>query len=99
MNVKNASLQSTLEEEVYMTLPSIYENNSNKDFMCKLNKSTYDLKQSPQVWYDKLNHSLLLYNFTKSLADSFMFVKYSNDIITVVLVYVDDIIVTRNNEK
>jgi Reverse transcriptase (RNA-dependent DNA polymerase) len=99
MNVKNASLQSTLEEEIYMTLPSGYENNSNKDLMCKLNKSTYGLKQSPQAWYDKLNHSLLLYNFTKSLADSFMFVKYSNDIITIVLVYVDDIIATRNNEK
>jgi Reverse transcriptase (RNA-dependent DNA polymerase) len=68
MNVKNVFLQDTLEENVYMTLPPRYENNSNKDLVCKLNKSIYSLKQSPQAWYDKISLSLLLYNFTKKLS-------------------------------
>jgi Reverse transcriptase (RNA-dependent DNA polymerase) len=49
-----------------MTLPLGYENDSNKDCVCKLNKSIYGLKQSPRAWYDKLNNSLLLHNFTKA---------------------------------
>jgi Reverse transcriptase (RNA-dependent DNA polymerase) len=99
MDVKNAFLQGTLEEEVYMTLPHGYENDSNKDLVCKLNKSIYGLKQSLHVWYDKLSHSLLLHDFTKSSADSSMFVKHSDSTTTIVFVYVYDIIVTGNNEK
>jgi Reverse transcriptase (RNA-dependent DNA polymerase) len=99
MDVKNAFLQGTLEEEVYMTLPPGYENNSNKDLVCKLNKSIYGLKQSSRAWYDKLSHSLLSHDFVKSLRDSSIFVQHSGDIIIIVLVYVDDIIITGNNEK
>jgi Reverse transcriptase (RNA-dependent DNA polymerase) len=82
-----------------MTLPLGYENNSNKDLVCKLNKFIYGLKQSPRAWYGKLSHSLLSHNFIKSSADSSMFVQHSGDIIIIVLVYVCDIIVTGNNEK
>jgi Reverse transcriptase (RNA-dependent DNA polymerase) len=99
MDAKNAFLQGTLEEEVYMTLPPRYENDSNKDLVCKLNKFIYDLKQSSRVWYGKLSHSLLSHNFVKSSADSSMFVQHSGDTTVIVLVYVDDIIITGNNEK
>jgi Reverse transcriptase (RNA-dependent DNA polymerase) len=92
-------LQGTLEEEVYMSLPPSYKNESNNNLVCKLNKSIYKLKQSPRVWYDKLNHSLLLHDFVTSSANSSMFVKHSNNKTTIVLVYVDDIIVTGNNEE
>jgi Reverse transcriptase (RNA-dependent DNA polymerase) len=98
MDVKNAFLQCTLEEKVYMTLPHGYKDDSNKDLVCKLNKSIYGLKQSPRAWYGKLSHSLLLYNFVKSTTDSSMFIKHSGSTTTIVLVYVDDIIITGNNE-
>jgi Reverse transcriptase (RNA-dependent DNA polymerase) len=62
-------------------------------------KSIYDLKQSPRAWYDKLSHSLLLRNFDKSSADFFIFVKLSDGTTVIVLVYVDNIIITGNNEK
>jgi Reverse transcriptase (RNA-dependent DNA polymerase) len=67
--------------------------------VCKLNKFIYGLKQSPRAWYDKLSHSLLSHNFVKSSADSSIFVQHSGDIIIIILVYVDDIIITENNEK
>jgi Reverse transcriptase (RNA-dependent DNA polymerase) len=99
IDIKNAFLQGTLEEDIYMTLPPRYENDSNKDLVCKLNKSIFGLKQSPREWYGKFNHSLLSHNFVKSSADSSMFVQHSSDTIVIVLVYVDDIIITWNNEK
>ena len=41
MDVKNAFLQGTLEEEVYMSLPPGYGKNQNCNLACKLKKSIY----------------------------------------------------------
>jgi Reverse transcriptase (RNA-dependent DNA polymerase) len=99
MNVQNAFLQGVLDEEVYMTLPPGYNTTLDSSQVCKLKKSIYGLKQSPRVWYSKLSSSLLKNNFVKSTADSSMFIKYKHDCTTIILVYVDDIIITGNNNE
>ncbi|XP_078160139.1 uncharacterized protein LOC144555617 [Carex rostrata] len=99
MDVKNAFLQGILEEEVYMTLPPGHKNISNPSMVCKLKKAIYGLKQSPRAWYAKLSFSLLKNNFIKSTADSSLFVKQSQNYIIIILVYVDDIIITGNNDE
>jgi Reverse transcriptase (RNA-dependent DNA polymerase) len=58
MDVKNTFLQGTLEEEVYMTLPPDHAKENYSNLICRLKKSIYGLKQSPRVWYDKLNSYL-----------------------------------------
>jgi Reverse transcriptase (RNA-dependent DNA polymerase) len=99
MDVKNVFLQGTLEEEVYMALPPGYQTHiKDNNIVCKLNKSIYGLKQSPRAWYAKLSNSLLSHNFIKSSVDSSLFIKHSHNTTTLVLVYVDDIIITGNNE-
>jgi Reverse transcriptase (RNA-dependent DNA polymerase) len=55
MDVKNIFLQGTLEEEVYMTLPSGHKRENMSNFVCRLNKSIYGLKQSLRAWYGKLS--------------------------------------------
>jgi Reverse transcriptase (RNA-dependent DNA polymerase) len=99
MDVKNAFLQGTLKEEVYMTLPPGYKSTSDPSTVCKLKKAIYGLKQSPRAWYARLSFSLLKINFIKSTADSTMFVKHSQKSTTIILVYVDDIIVTGNDNE
>jgi Reverse transcriptase (RNA-dependent DNA polymerase) len=99
MDVKNAFLQGNLEEEVYITLPSGHKNESDPSLVCKLQKAIYGLKQSPRAWYAKLSFSLLKIKFIKSTADSSMFIKHSQNITTIILVYVDDIIITGNNNE
>jgi Reverse transcriptase (RNA-dependent DNA polymerase) len=69
MDVKNAFLQGTLEEEVYMSLPPGYIRENTSNLVCRLNKSIYGLKQSPRAWYDKLSSHLLSYNFKICNAD------------------------------
>jgi Reverse transcriptase (RNA-dependent DNA polymerase) len=98
MDVKNAFLQGTLEEEVYMTLPPGHKRENMSNFVCRLNKSIYGLKQSPRAWYEKLSHFLLSCNFKTSWADTSLFTKHNEHGITVVLVYVDDIIITGNSQ-
>jgi Reverse transcriptase (RNA-dependent DNA polymerase) len=99
MDVKNAFLQGTLKEEVYMTLPPGYKSTSDPSSVCKLKKAIYGLKQSPRAWYARLSFSLLKINFIKSTTDSTMFVKHSQKSTTIILVYVDDIIVTGNDNE
>ena len=49
LDVKNVFLNGDLSEEVYMTVPLGFENNSNQNLVCKLNKSLHGLKQSPHA--------------------------------------------------
>ncbi|KAM1117266.1 hypothetical protein ACFX19_007783 [Malus domestica] len=65
--------------------------------VCKLHKSIYGLKQSPLAWYAKLNHVLEKVGFCRSIAYSSLFVRSNLVGKLVVLIYVDDLIVTGDN--
>ena len=43
-----------LEETIYMEEPKMVENDKYPDYVCKLNKPLYGIKQSPRQWYAKL---------------------------------------------
>ena len=79
-----------------MNLPPGHPNELDKNLVCRLHKSIYGLKQSPRAWYSKLSWELSKLGFTKSSADSCMFTKQSMNSTIIVLVYVDDIIITGN---
>ena len=99
MDVKNAFLHGELEEEVYMRLPPGHPKESDPRLACKLNKALYGLKQSPRAWYAKLSSVLTMNGLQRSDADSSLFVKKGISCITVVLVYVDDIVITGNDHE
>jgi Reverse transcriptase (RNA-dependent DNA polymerase) len=69
MNANNAFLQGTLEEEIYMTIPPGHRKEMDSNFVCRLKKSIYGLKQSPRAWYGKLSSHLLSCNIKISNAD------------------------------
>ena len=97
MDVKNAFLHGDLEEEVYMQLPPGHPQAQNSSMVCKLHKSIYGLKQSPRAWYAKLSSVLEKFGFKRSHADSSLFVRTGSVGKLVVLIYVDDIIITGDN--
>ena len=68
--------------------------------VCKLVKSLYGLKQAPRAWYEKLNGHLLKLNFKHyDLDDAALFVNKVGKTIVYILVYVDDLLMTGNNES
>ncbi|GKD78859.1 ribonuclease H-like domain-containing protein [Tanacetum coccineum] len=96
LDINNAFLYGDLEEDVYTNLPKGYSDKNDKR-VCKLVKSLYGLKQAPRKWNEKLNSVLSDCGFVQSMNDFSLFVKSEKDVILVLLVYVDDIIVTGNN--
>nr|GEX27174.1 zinc finger, CCHC-type [Tanacetum cinerariifolium] len=63
----------------------------------RLVKSLYGLKHAPRKWNEKLTYALLEIGFIQSKCDYSLYVKSVDDIFIVVLVYVDDIVLTGNN--
>ena len=55
------------------------------------------MKQAPRAWYEKLKSCLVKWGFNNSRADTSLFIKHDVKGLIVVLVYVDDILVTRHD--
>ena len=68
--------------------------------VCKLVKSLYVLKQVPHAWYEKLTEHLLKLNFEHfDLDDATLFIKKVGRYVVYLVVYVDDLLMTGNNES
>ncbi|GMI76014.1 hypothetical protein HRI_001270600 [Hibiscus trionum] len=93
LDVNNVFLNGSLDEEVYMRLPLGYTPPiEGQDLVCKLNKSIYGLKQASRQWFAAFSSVVLQFGFIQSPFDHSLFVKGCGDNLTVLLVYVDDII-------
>lgn len=110
IDVTNAFLQGHLDEEIYMDLPQgfrsqgeFHEGLRNKKEVgstkvCKLLKSLYGLKQASRQWNLKFASIMKDADFYQSKHDHSMFIKKKQGFITILLVYVDDIVITGNHE-
>ncbi|GJW41660.1 putative RNA-directed DNA polymerase [Tanacetum coccineum] len=94
-DVKNAFLNGYLKEEVYLDPPPGVECSGNA---CRLNKALYGLKQSPRAWFGRFSSFMKKIGYKHSDADHTLFIKNNNNgKVTTLIVYVDDMVVTRND--
>jgi hypothetical protein len=94
MDAKTAFLNGVIEEEVYIEQPQGFEAEDRKSHVCKLKKAVYGLKQAPRAWYGRIDSFLTSLGFTKSKADSNLYFKVMNDEPIILLLYVDDLFLT-----
>nr|GEV83482.1 hypothetical protein [Tanacetum cinerariifolium] len=92
MYVKTAFLHGSLKEDVYVCQPKGFIDSDHPSDIYKLKKALYGLKQAPRAWYDELSMFLLQNHFFKGTIDPTLFIRLFHDDISVVQVYVDDII-------
>lgn len=62
--------------------------------VCRLHKSIYGLRQAPRTWFDGFSDALLELGFIRSQCDTSMFLHRASHGLTILLLYVDDIIIT-----
>ncbi|WJZ85271.1 hypothetical protein VitviT2T_004816 [Vitis vinifera] len=95
MDVKNAFLNGDLSEEVYMQPPPGLSVESNK--VCHLQGALYGLKQAPRAWFAKFNSTIFCLGYTASLYDYALFLRHTNKDTILLLLYVDDMIITGDD--
>jgi hypothetical protein len=94
MDVKNAFLHGDLHEEVYMEIPPKISTQETKGKVCRLKKSLYGIKQSPRSWFGRFRNEICNVVFKQSNTDHTMFYKRNHDKVIVLIVYVDEIVIT-----
>jgi hypothetical protein len=99
LDVKNAFLHGDLQEEIYMHIPPGFSTAQTRGKVLRLHRSLYDLKQSPRAWFDRFRRSIIQMKYKQSNADHTLFYKCDGDKLAVLIVYVDDIIITGNYEE
>ena len=94
IDVECAYLNSPLDEDIYMEQPDFYKvpGKDRTQYVCKLKKSLYGLKQAGRVSFKYINCILRDMNLNPCVSDRCMYVNTSKDLI--VAVYVDDILVS-----
>ncbi|RDX83657.1 hypothetical protein CR513_35392, partial [Mucuna pruriens] len=85
-DIKNVFLHGDLEEKVYMEIPPGFYSHSEKN-------------KSPRPWFGRFAQVMISLGYKQSQGDHTLFIKHSLDgKLTLLLVYVDDMIVTSDDE-
>lgn len=95
LDIKNVFLHSDLQEEEH-TLGYVAQGESAK--VCCLQKSLYDLKQRLQAWFGQFCEVIQGFSLQKSSCDHSIFYKHLEVGMILLVVYVEDIVITRNDD-
>ncbi len=98
MDVKNVFFHGDLREEVYMEQPPGYVDQTRLNLVCRLKKALYGLKQALRAWSDKIGQYLVTSGFQTSNANFSLYVKKTDHGIVVIVIYVDDLIITGDSD-
>jgi transposase InsO family protein len=94
LDIKTAFLNGDLHEEVYVFQPRGFVQKGHENQVCRLKKALYGLKQAPRAWYEKIHACLTANGFENSPTESTLYVKRANDVLLIIVVYVDDMLLT-----
>ena len=94
LEIKTTFLNGDLQEEVYVKQPLGFAMKEKEHMVCRLHKALYGLKRAPRAWYEKIHKHLIALGFTCSLIESTLYVHKNGVGLIVLVLYVDDILLT-----
>lgn len=97
LDVKNAFLYGELDCDIFMEQPQGFVYKEFPNYACRLKKALYGLKQAPRAWYGKIAQYLTFCVFKTSSSDPSLFIKTHSAKYTMILLYVDDMIITGDD--
>ena len=100
LDVQTAFLNVKVQEEVYVRIPPGYESldaTTGRPKVMKPKKSLYGLRQSARNWFNIIDNSLRNIGFTATASDPCVYMFGSDDNLSVLAMYVDDLILLGGN--
>jgi Reverse transcriptase (RNA-dependent DNA polymerase) len=98
MDVVSAFLNGVLEETVYMEQPEGFVIPGKEDWVCKLSKSLYGLKQAGRTWYQKIDVTLKqTHGFSALSTDQCVYIRKDMASLIIIALYVDDLLIFSNS--
>jgi hypothetical protein len=97
LDVNNAFLNGELCEVVYMCPPPGYS--VPEGMVCHLQRSLYGLKQAPRAWFQRFASVVIVAGFSASAHDPTLLIHMSPRGRTLLLLYVDDMIITGDDPE
>ena len=94
MDVVTTYLYGSLDSDIYMKLPNGFKlpgAGSREQYLIKLNKSLYGLKQSRRMWYNGLSEYLIKEGYKNDSICPCIFIKRYGSKFVIIVVYVDDL--------
>ena len=82
-----------------MEQPSGFVVQGESSMVCKLKKSLYGLKQSPRARFRRFNEVMADFGLKRCGVDHSIFYTHSSAGTILLVVYVDDIVITRDDSK
>ena len=104
LDVSTAFLHSSLEKPVYMEIPEgLIEltdtpTGLDRSYVCRLKRSLYGLKVSPNLWYKKFSGILKKLGFEAYPFQPCIFKWEQGSIYVLLIIYVDDGLMASNNK-
>ena len=102
MDVVTAFLNGDLDEDIYMEQPDGCIDNSKpkSDFVCKLLKAVYGLKQAHRQWHAKIDDFLIDdLGFKTTRSDPCLYIKRDPSSMMIIALYVDDLLLAGSDIK
>uniref|UniRef100_A0A6V7M0T8 Integrase catalytic domain-containing protein n=1 Tax=Bracon brevicornis TaxID=1563983 RepID=A0A6V7M0T8_9HYME len=99
LDAKTAFLNGKLSKTIYMRQPPNYVDEGKPEFVCRLNKSLYGLKQAAKAWHDKLDEVLHNMGFEKCPSDHCLYRTMEGEPEVYLAVHVDDMIIASKSSR
>ena len=96
MDVKTTFLNGYIKENIFIGQPKGFESEESSK-VCKLNRSIYGLKQASRSWNHRFDEAIHSYGFIKNEDEPCVYNKVSGSKLTFLVLYVDDILLIRND--
>ena len=93
-DIVTAFLLSNLDEEIYMEQPPGFVVAGKENYVCRLRKSIYGLKQSPKVWNCEIDSYLKSLGYCPNSEDTCIYSLFDSvgSLLSLICLYVDDLL-------
>lgn len=81
-----------------MEIPPGFSTSQTEGKVLKLKKSLYGLKQSPRAWFDRFRRAMCSMGYKQCNGDHTVFYRHEERRSTILVVYVDEIIITGDDD-